>query len=146
MVWCQDRQRVYLAAQLFSERVAKALQPIIGDRYRKEAEFIALVDQALDTVNSSHVLDGKLHRSAFGLAQAFDQYARVMKFTGDARRASRRQPVPAALPGGFRDVVHGAVGPAQLRPATSRPRVPANIPPQPGLRGELLLGKETNSY
>ena len=68
----QDRQRVYLAAQLFSERVAKAVLHVFGEQYRQEAEFIALVDQAFDTFNSRHVLDGKHHRSAFGLAQTIE--------------------------------------------------------------------------
>ncbi|KAF0297735.1 Transposable element P transposase [Amphibalanus amphitrite] len=78
----QECQRVYLAAQLLSERVARAVSHIFGDRYRKEAEFIALVDQAFDTFNSRHMSDGKLHRSAFGLAHAIeDQYSCLLKFT-----------------------------------------------------------------
>ncbi|KAF0313967.1 Transposable element P transposase [Amphibalanus amphitrite] len=84
----QECQRVYLAAQLLSERVAKAVSHIFGDRYRKEAEFIALVDQAFDTFNSRHVSDGKLHRSAFGLAHTIeDQYSCLLKFTKVMRDA-----------------------------------------------------------
>ncbi|KAF0298488.1 Transposable element P transposase [Amphibalanus amphitrite] len=88
MVRGQECQRVYLAAQLLSERVAKAVSHIFGDRYRKEAEFIALVDQAFDTFNSRHVSDGKLHRSAFGLAHTIeDQYSCLLKFTKVMRDA-----------------------------------------------------------
>ena len=50
-------KRVYLAAQLLSEHVAKAVLHIFGEQYRKEAEFIALVDQAFDTFNFRHVTD-----------------------------------------------------------------------------------------
>ncbi|KAF0291655.1 Transposable element P transposase [Amphibalanus amphitrite] len=83
----QECQRVYLAAQLLSERVAKAVSHIFGDRYRKEAEFIALVDQAFDTFNSRHVSDGKLHRSAFGLAHTIeDQYSCLLNEVDDEMR------------------------------------------------------------
>ncbi|KAF0307985.1 hypothetical protein FJT64_020750 [Amphibalanus amphitrite] len=82
MVRGQECQRVYLAAQLLSERVAKAVSHIFGDRYRKEAELIALVDEAFDTFNSRHMSDGKLHRSAFGMAHTIDeQYSCLFKFT-----------------------------------------------------------------
>ena len=88
----------HLFSDLFSERVATAVLHVFGDQYRKEAEFIALVDQAFDTFNSRHVLDGKLHRMAFGLSQTIkDQYSCLLGFTQvmhDARVVGSRSLLP----------------------------------------------------
>ena len=94
----QDRQRVFLAAQLLSERVAKALLHCFGESYKHEAAFILLADQAFDTLNSRHVFDGKLHRSAFGLQNTLDaQYSCLMDFgklMRDTRFVGRRKALP----------------------------------------------------
>ena len=94
----QDRQRVHLAAQLLSLRVATALTHCFGDTYRRQAEFVALTDQAFDTFNSRHVSDSKLHRSAFGLDRAIEaQYSCLLRFTQvmrDARVVGNRSMLP----------------------------------------------------
>ena len=73
---------MYLAAQLFSGCVPRGqtVLHIFSDQYGKEADFIAFVDQAFDTFYSRHVLDGKHHRSAFGLSQTIeDEYSCLLK-------------------------------------------------------------------
>ncbi|KAF0297725.1 Transposable element P transposase [Amphibalanus amphitrite] len=78
----QERQRVFLAAQLLSERVGHAIAHCFGEQHAEEAAFVILVDQVFDTLNSRHPMDPKVHRSGFGMEHALDQqYTCLMEFT-----------------------------------------------------------------
>lgn len=77
----QERQRVRPAAQMLSERVGKCLLHLFGQRFVKQAQFVITCDEMFDTCNFRCFLDGKAHRSAFGLEHTINaQYTSLLEF------------------------------------------------------------------